>query len=96
MPDPIAETCPYCGGVLTRGFVALSGGLWFSASEDRMRAFIDGHLTGDLSWFDENPVATRAEFHTMVGGRGFRSGKWPREGLICESCNTVVLKGNLV
>ncbi len=92
MTNRIQATCPYCGGAMTEGFIALSGGLWFSESRENMEAFVKGHVTGGTSEFRNTPIAQRGSFHTIVSGRGFRSGEWPREGLLCESCSVVILK----
>jgi len=86
-----SHLCPECGAAMMAGSVALSGGLWFCRSTEWLTKWVVWHQVGALA--EPLPSNRKTPLHTIVAGKGFRLGNWPKEGLLCPKCGTVAILG---
>lgn len=68
---------------MRRVYVLMSGGVWLSESRDRIGEIL---ALGEM----EKPRSERRQgeppLHCVIGGSGYRVGKWPKEGYFCAKC----------
>src|SRR5688572_13768904 len=87
MSDHANDTCPYCDSPMRVAWFLIGGGVWFSESRDRAMRF---GLPLEQRKPDEG---SHSPVHCVIGERGHRGpGTWPKEGLYCERCGTIVVK----
>lgn len=69
----------------------LSGGLWLCESLEYLRQYVKvfrNEVKASLPPNEETPL------HTIVGSRGYHTGRWPKKALRCKVCNTVAILGS--
>ncbi len=85
------NVCPSCGESMETFFTILSGGLWLCESLEYLQQYVK-FLRSEGS--DYQPPDGKTPLHTIVGGRGYLTGQWPKKALRCQKCSTVVLLGD--
>jgi hypothetical protein len=81
--------CPICGACLEEIYVAVGGGIWLSASENRMKRLISGYEL-------EIPTADKTPLHCLIGTDGYHRGNWPLRGFFCQSCTLIMFQTKAV
>jgi hypothetical protein len=82
--------CPCCGETMEEFSAILSGGLWLCNSPDYLRRYLEFLAVEGKG---ELPSNAKTPLHTIVGGRGYRFGTWPKDALRCDKCGTVAILG---
>jgi hypothetical protein len=84
----MSHPCPYCASELRPVYVITSGGIWYCNSPnyliDFLRSTID--TIEQLKPDPDNPMTC------IIGNLGYRSGSWPKQGMYCIACGTLIMK----
>lgn len=83
------KNCNYCDEVMIEVSVVAGGGIWLCQS----REFLENYVQARRSILTEvAPMKQDAPLICVVGNSGYLYGEWPKEGLFCEKCRSVVIK----
>jgi hypothetical protein len=90
--------CPYCGSGLSEAWYAIKDTVLFSQSKQSMVDFVASRggkrleQSGDPASQTEMVASEDERYHVVVGSSGWQRGRWPKEGLYCKQCGTMIVK----